>query len=222
VAEEAISAMSSLGATIVDPADIPNVSDVFDPEFTVLLFEFKVDMRRYLKDLEVSQVRSLEGCIDYNNAHADAELKWFGQEIFELAQDTDGLGDPAYQEALKTEKALMINGINEVMGRYDLDAIVSLTGEPPWTIDLSNGDHFLTASSTPAAVAGFPSICVPAGYAFGEMPVGVSFIGTAWSEPTLIKLAYGFEQGTKVRHPPRFIPSLGVRDYVQRSLAGTR
>jgi amidase len=222
VAEEAISAMSSLGATIVDPADIPNVSDVFDPEFTVLLFEFKVDMRRYLKDLEVSQVRSLEGCIDYNNAHAEQELKWFGQEIFEAAQDTDGLGDPVYQDALKTEKALMINGINEVMGRYDLDAIVSLTGEPPWTIDLSNGDHFLTASSTPAAVAGFPSISVPAGYAFGEMPVSVSFIGTAWSEPTLIKVAYGFEQGTKVRHAPRFIPSLGVRDYVQRSLSGAR
>jgi len=218
VADRAISTMSSLGATIVDPTDIPNVADVFDPEFTVLLFEFKVDLRTYLRGLVSSPVRSLQDCIDFDTSHADEEMKWFAQEVFDAAQATDGLNDPVYKEALKTEKTLMINGINDTIAKNDLDAIVSLTGEPPWTIDLSNGDHFLTSSSTPAAVAGFPSICVPAGYAFGEMPVGISFIGRAWSEPTLIKLASGFEHGTKVRHAPRFVPSLGVRDFVPRSL----
>jgi amidase len=93
---------------------------------------------------------------------------------------------------------------------------MSLTDSPPWSTDLVNGDHFLTASSTPAAVAGFPSICVPAGYSFGELPVGISLIGRAWSEPTLIKLAYAFEQGTKVRHAPRYLPTLGVEDFVPR------
>jgi Amidase len=108
------------------------------------------------------------------------------------------------------------DGINGVLDRLDLDAIVSLTGSPSWTTDLVNGDHFLTASSTPAAVAGFPNLTVPAGFVFGELPVGINFIGRQWDEPTLIKLAFGFEQGTKARHAPRFLSSLGTRDFVPR------
>jgi amidase len=216
VAEAAISELSRLGATIVDPADIPNVNDVFDPEFTVLLFEFKADIAAYLSELRNTSMRTLADLIAFNDAHADQEMRWFGQEIFLLAEQTDGLDDPAYKAALQTSKRLMQDGINGVMSRFDLDAIVSLTGSPSWTTDLVNGDHFLTASSTPAAVAGFPNLTVPAGFVFGELPVGINFIGRQWDEPTLIKLAFGFEQGTKARHAPRFLSTLGTRDFVPR------
>ncbi len=216
VAEAAISQMSRLGATIVDPADIPNVNDVGGPEFTVLLFEFKVDVAKYLSELSNTSMRTLADLIAFNDAHADQEMPWFGQEIFLLAEQTDGLDDPEYKTALATSKQLMQDGINGVLSRFDLDAIMSLTGSPPWTTDLVNGDHFLTASSTPAAVAGYPNITVPAGFSFGELPVGINFIGGQWAEPTLIKLASGFEQGTKARHAPKFLASLGVRDFVPR------
>jgi amidase len=102
------------------------------------------------------------------------------------------------------------------MDKFDLDAIVSLTGSPSWTTDLVNGDHFLTASSTPAAVAGFLNVTVPAGFVFDELPVGISFIGRQWAEPTLIRLAHGFEQGTRARHAPKFVASLAVRDFIPR------
>src|SRR5574341_1767092 len=216
IAEAAISELSRLGAVIVDPADIPNVSDAFGPEFTVLLFEFKADMASYLSELTNTSMRTLADLIAFNDAHADQEMRWFGQEIFLLAEQTTGLDDPGDKAALQTSKQLMQDGINGVMSRFDLDAIVSLTGSPSWTTDLVNGDHFLTASSTPAAVAGFPNLTVPAGFAFGELPVGINFIGRQWAEPTLIKLANGFEQGTKARHAPKFLGSLAVRDFIPR------
>jgi amidase len=216
IAEAAIREMSRLGATIVDPADIPNVADTFGPEFTVLLFEFKADIAAYLSELRNTSMRTLADLIEFNLANADAEMRWFGQELFLAAEATTGLDDPAYLEALRTSKRLAQDGINSVLRAHDLDAIVSLTNSPPWTTDLVNGDHFLTASSTPAAVAGYPNVTVPAGYSFGELPVGVNFIGGEWSEPTLIKLASGFEHGTRVRHAPRFLPTLGVRDFVPR------
>src|SRR6266545_2737395 len=216
IAEAAISQMSRLGAIIVDPADIPNVNDVFGPEFTVLLFEFKADIAAYLSELDNTSMRTLADLIAFNDAHADQEMRWFGQEIFLLAEQTGGLDDPAYLTALETSKRLMQDAINETMDKFDLDAIVSLTGSPSWTTDLVNGDHFLTASSTPAAVAGYPNVTVPAGFAFEELPVGVNFIGTQWAEPALIKLAHGFEQGTKARHAPKFLDSLGVRDFIPR------
>jgi amidase len=215
IAEAAISQISRLGATVVD-ADIPNVNDVFGPEFTVLLFEFKADMASYLSELSNTSMRTLADLIAFNDAHADQEMRWFGQEIFLLAEETGGLDDPEYRAALETSKRLMQEAIDGVLDRFDLDAVVSLTGSPSWTTDLVNGDHFLTASSTPAAVAGYPNLTVPAGFAFGELPVGINFIGRQWAEPTLIKLAYGFEQGTKVRHAPRFLSSLAVRDFVPR------
>jgi amidase len=216
VAEQAISELSRLGATIVDPADIPNVNDVGGPEFTVLLFEFKADMAAYLSELTNTSMRTLADLIAFNDAHADQEMRWFGQEIFLLAEQTTGLDDPEYLEALRTSKRLMQDGINGVMARFDLDAIVSLTGSPSWTTDLVNGDHFLTASSTPAAVAGFPNLTVPAGFVFDELPVGINFIGRQWDEPTLIKLGFGFEQGTRARKAPRFLATLGTRDFVPR------
>jgi amidase len=216
IADAAIGELSRLGATVVDPADIPNVADIFGPELTVLLFEFKADIAAYLSELERTSMRTLADLIAFNDAHAEQELRWFGQEIFLLAEQTTGLDDPAYLEALQTAKRLAQEGIDGTLDRLDLDAIVSLTNSPPWTTDLVNGDHFLTASSTPAAVAGYPNITVPAGFSFGELPVGINFIGRRWGEPTLIKLAHGFEQGTRVRHAPRFLPTLGVRDFIPR------
>jgi amidase len=216
VAEQAIADLSRLGATIVDPADIPNVADAFNPEFTVLLFEFKADIAAYLSELRHTSMRTLADLIAFNDAHADQEMPWFGQEIFLLAEATDGLDDPVYKDALATSKRLMQDGINSTMDRFDLDAIVSLTGSPSWTTDLVNGDHFLTASSTPSAVAGYPSISVPAGFSLDTLPVGISFVGRQWGEPTLIKLAYGFEQGTGARRVPRFLPTFAVRDFVPR------
>jgi amidase len=218
VAEEAFKAMANLGATMIDGADI-NQDQAFDPEFTVLLYEFKNDINLYLAGLTSSSVRTLKDLIKYNDDHAAVEMPWFGQELFLLAQLSGPLTDPVYLDALKTSKKLMRDAINGVMDQYNLDAVVTLTSNPPWTTDLVNGDHFLTGSSTPAAVAGFPSITVPAGYSFGELPVGVSFIGRAWDEPKLIKLASGFEAGTKARHAPKYIPSLGVQDFVPRSVA---
>ena len=216
IAEAAIADLSRLGATVVDPTDIPDMDQVGDPEFTVLLCEFKDDIAAYLSELRHTDMRTLADLIAFNEANADRELRWFGQEIFLLSEATGGTADPAYADALATSKRLAQNGIDQTMDRHNLDAIFSLTASPPWTTDLVNGDHFLTGSSTPAAVAGYPNITVPAGFSFGELPVGVNFIGRRWSEPTLIKLAYGFEQGTKARHAPRFVPSLGVKEFLPR------
>jgi amidase len=216
VAEAAIADLSRLGATVVDPADIPNVADISDPELTVLLYEFKADIAAYLAELRNTSMRTLADLIAFNEANAERELRWFGQEIFLLSEATGGTADPAYADALATSKRLAQQGIDQTMDRHDLDAIFSLTASPPWTTDLVNGDHFLTGSSTPAAVAGYPNITVPAGFSHGELPVGVNFIGRRWSEPTLIKLAYGFEQGTRARHAPRFLPTLGVKEFLPR------
>jgi amidase len=222
VAEEAIQAMKDLGAIVIDPVEIPGVFDVFDAELTVLIFEFKVDLHRYLAELKNTSMRSLADLIDFNDSHADQEMPWFGQELFLLAEDTDGLHDPVYKDALRLEKTVMINGIRSALAANNLDAIFSLTGSPSWTTDLVNGDHFLTASSWPAAIAGFPNITVPAGYSFEELPVGINFFGDAWSEPSLIGLAYAFEQGTNVRHAPKFLETLGTHDFVPRGARAGR
>jgi len=216
IGEAAIADLRRLGATVVDPADIPGVNDIGGPEFTVLLCEFKDDIAAYLSELRNTDMRTLADLIAFNEANAERELRWFGQEIFLQAEATGGTADPAYAEALATSKRLAQNGIDQTLERFDLDAIFSLTASPPWTTDLVNGDHFLLGSSTPAAVAGYPNITVPAGFSFGELPVGVNFIGRRWAEPTLLKLAYGYEQGTHHRHAPRFVPTLGVREFLPR------
>ena len=216
IGEAAIADLRRLGATVVDPTDIPGVDDIGGPEFTVLLCEFKDDIAAYLSELRNTDMRTLADLIAFNEANAERELRWFGQEIFLQAEATGGTADPAYAEALATSKRLAQNGIDQTLERFDLDAIFSLTASPPWTTDLVNGDHFLLGSSTPAAVAGYPNITVPAGFSFGELPVGVNFIGRRWAEPTLLKLAYGYEQGTHHRHAPRFLPTLGVREFLPR------
>ena len=154
-------------------------------------------------------MKSLADIIAYNAAHKDQEMPYFGQDIMIQAQEKGPLTEKKYLDALANDlKQSRTDGIDATMEKYKLDAIVAPTGGPAWTTDLINGDHFSGASSTPAAVAGYPNINVPAGFTH-NLPVGISFFGRAYSEPTLLRIAYSYEQATKHRRPPRFIPSLG-------------
>jgi amidase len=205
LADAALERMKALGAVIVDPADIPNVGAYDDSELLVLLYEFKTDLNGYLGALGPgAKVHSLADVIAFNDANRDREMPFFGQELMLQAQKKSSLTEKEYKDALaKDLKLSRKEGIDAVMDRLHLDAIVVPTGNPPWTTDLINGDHVVGSSTTPAAVAGYPSITVPAGFAFGQ-PVGITFIGRAWSEATLIKFAYAYEQATKHRHSPTF------------------
>jgi len=205
IAEAAIEQMKALGAVMVDPADIPNVGAYDDSELAVLLYEFKSDLNAYLGALGPSaKVHSLADVIAFNEASRDREMPFFGQELMLQAQKKGSLTEKEYKDALaKDLKLSRKEGIDAVMDRLHLDAIVAPTGNPPWTTDLINGDHVVGSSTTPAAVAGYPSITVPAGFAYGQ-PVGISFIGRAWSEAALIRFAYAYEQATRHRRPPTF------------------
>ena len=208
----AIGEMKRMGAVIVDPADIPTAGKFDDSEFEVLLYEFKADLNQYLAGLGTrAPVHTLKEIIDFNERNKEREMPYFGQEIFLRAEAKGPLTDKAYRDALKKDLRLSrAEGIDAVMRKHKLDAIVAPTGGPSWPTDLVNGDHFSGSSSTPAAVAGYPNINVPAGYVFG-LPVGISFFGAAYSEPTLIRLAYAFEQATKFRKPPQFLPGVELR-----------
>lgn len=203
VMEEAIALMASAGAVIVDPTNLDNASEIGAPEFEVLLYEFKTDIALYLETRTPGSPRDLAGLIDFNNANAEEELKWFGQGLFELSESKGPLTDQAYLDALELGQRLAgEEGIDKVLADNNLDAIVAPTGSPAWPTDLINGDHFLGGSSSMAAVAGYPLVTVTAGYSFG-LPVGITFMGGAWSEPTLIKLASGFEAVRGARKKPR-------------------
>jgi amidase len=203
--DAAIAAMKAQGAIIVDPADIPTASRLDDCELEILLYEFKAGLNTYLETRgRAAAVHSLKDLIAFNTRERQREMPFFGQEILVMAEKKGPLTSAAYRKALTTCRARARTlGIDAVMTRLRLDAIVAPTGSPAWPTDLVNGDHFLGASSTPAAVAGYPSITVPAGFAYG-LPVGVSFIGRPWTEAKLIGFAYAYEQATKHRKPPAF------------------
>jgi amidase len=208
IAEAAIADMKRQGAVVVDPVNIPTLGKFDDSEFDVLLYEFKADLRRYLAWLgSASPVHSLEDIIAFDDAHKDQEMPYFAQEIMMQAEKKGPLTEPRYKAALaKNHRLSRTLGIDAVMTRYSLDALVAPTGGPAWLTDLVNGDGGTGAApgpSTVAAVAGYPHITVPAGFVRG-LPVGISLFGRAWSEATLIRLAYAYEQATKRRRPPTF------------------
>jgi amidase len=209
IMEDAIRAMRDAGAVIVDPANIPTQAQLGGATaLTVLLFEFKHDLNAYLATRTGVPIATLADAIAFDDAHADQELRYFGQELFLQAEATTGLDDPAYLAALDRSLTLSRQqGIDRVMTDLQLDALVAPTGGPTGLIDLVDGDRGVTSSSTPAAQAGYPIVTVPAGFSF-ELPVNVSFIGRAFSEPRLIAIAHAFEQATRARRPPRFIPAL--------------
>lgn len=172
--------------------------------YQVMLYEFKDGINRYLSSLDSSiPYRTLDDLIEFNSRDS-VELRWFGQEIFEAAREKGGLESQEYKIALeRMHQASRRNGIDRLLREYNLDALIAPTGSPAWKTDLILGDHFTGGSSSLAAIAGYPSITVPAGFIEG-LPVGISFFGTAWSEPVLIEIAYGYEQATMHRRPPQF------------------
>ncbi|MCP3060318.1 amidase [Myxococcus sp. K38C18041901] len=212
LAEQALEVMRSKGAIIIDPAPIPNVEKLQEHEFEVMLYEFKAGTEAWLASLgDKTKLRTLADLIRYNEEHSDRELPYFGQELFRQAQARGPLTDSKYRKALAAcRKLSREQGVDAVMRKHRLDALVAPTEAPPSLIDLVNGDHWLGSSSTPAAVSGYATLTVPAGYVRG-LPVGLSFIGQAWSEPTLIKLAYAYEQATRHRRPPGFLPTAELR-----------
>jgi amidase len=206
--EDAIRQLRELGATIIDPADIATAGKWGDAEFEVLLYEFKAGINEYLAALGPNApMKRLSDLIAFNDQHRDTEMPFFAQEIFEMAQKKGPLTDPKYRKALASCRQLSrVRGIDATLRQHRLDAIVAPSGSPTWLIDHVNGDHELGSSYGPAAVAGYAGITVPAGYIAG-IPVGLSFFAGRWSEPTLIRLAYAYEQATHHRHAPDYRPN---------------
>ena len=203
-----IETIRGLGAEIVDPIEIAREDAVGDPELQVMLWEFKADLNAYLTSHGVPDDRdTLDELIAYNERNRQRVMPIFGQELFHAAAAKTGLDDPAYREALSASGERTRNAIKAVFAKHDLDALLAPTNAPAWKTDWVNGDRFSVSSSSPAAVSGYPSVTVPAGHVSG-LPVGVSFTGLAFTEATLIQMAYAFEQATKVRVEPTYIPTL--------------
>jgi amidase len=217
--EGALEVLRRQGAILVDPADFANIDEINSSpdELAVLLYELKADLAAYCaprvpdytrRDWPV--VRTLADVIAFNNEHRKDEMPFFGQELFLQAQEKGPLTDKAYLDAVAAGRRRGgAEGIDAVLDRNQLDAIVAPTGGPAWPTDPLNGDHFLGASSTPAAIAGYPLITVPAGTCLG-LPVGLTFMGRAWSEPVLLRLAYAYEQASRQRRAPRFLPTMAI------------
>ncbi len=209
IAEEAVAVLKRLGAVIVDPADLPEDRNLGKAEYEVLLYEFKADLNAYLAAMgPAAPMKTLKDLIAFNNQNASRSMPYFGQEIFIEAEAKGPLTDKAYLDALATcRRVSRTEGIEAVMDKHKLDALVAPTSGPASLIDLVNGDAGGGSASTFPAVAGYPHITLPAGHVFG-LPVGLSFFGRAFSEPTLFRLAFAFEQATKARQAPRLLPTV--------------
>ncbi|HVM92093.1 MAG TPA: amidase [Terriglobales bacterium] len=208
--ERSLDVLRKQGATLVDPADIDSFGKFDDTEMLVMLYEFKAGLNAYLAHLTSSPVRTLKDVIDFNERNREKEMPWFGQDLFIKAEAKGPLTEKEYTDALaKNHELARAEGIDALMAKHELDAIVAPTGSPAWLTDLVNGDHVAGGSSNAAAVAGYPNINVTAGFISG-LPVGISFFGRAWSEPVLIKLAYAFEQATKGRQAPKLLPHISA------------
>jgi amidase len=213
--EEAIAIVKSAGAVVIDPTDLPSAQALFAgvDETTVLFYDFPFDIAAYLATRTGLAMHTLADLIAFNSAHADIEMPYFGQEIFLICENSGITADQYAASLVNAHLLAREQGIDAVLQQFNLDAIITPTNQPAWTTDLIDGDHFQVADSTPAAVAGYPHITVPGGTAFG-LPLGLSFTGTAWSEPKLIALAYSFEQAAKARLEPKFLPTLPAKERV--------
>ncbi len=196
---------------MVDPAEIVTLGKFDESELLLFMYELKADLNAYLARLGPNApVRTLKDIIDFNDRNRQKEMPYFGQDLFIKAEAKGPLTEKAYTDALeKNHQLARTDGIDATMDKFHLDAIVAPTGGPAWLTDLLNGDHVAGGSSNAAAVAGYPNINVTAGFISG-LPVGISFFGRAWSEPTLIRLAFAFEQATKARQAPRFLSTIGA------------
>ncbi len=208
---QVIKDLEACGATVIDELELTPVSDLRDSEMTVMTTQFKDGLNNYLEQrAPKAAVSSLSEVIAFNLEHAENVMTWFSQELLELSQSTTGLNDEKYLAALKTCKTLSQDqGIDHLLKTHDLDAIIAPTTSTPWLIDWINGDNRSGGSAAPAAIAGYPSITVPAGYVAG-LPVGVSFFASAWQEARLLNLAYAYEQYSQRRVPPQFKDTIGV------------
>jgi amidase len=214
---KAVEAMKSEGAEVVDPVEITTLGQYGRSEYEVLLYEFKADLAAYLAARPGASILNVEDLIAFNKAHADREMPFFGQEVLDEAAKKGPLTDKAYRDALAACRELTrAKGIDAALEKHKLDALVVLTGGPAHLTDLVNGDSDTGGSSSLAAISGYPSITLPAGWVSG-LPIGISFIGRAWSEPALIRLAFDLEQALGMRRPPRFLPTveLPARGLVQ-------
>src|SRR5687768_14589497 len=213
VFEHCIEVLKHLGAIVIDPADVPNFNKFDKTEEDVLHYEFKADLNKYLKSVDGTVgIRSLEDVIEFNEENSHKVMPYFGQEHMVLAQETKSLREKKYRDALaRNFRLTRKEGIDAAIRKHKLDAIIVPSGGPAWLIDLVDGDsnNWDMESTSPAAVAGYPHITVPAGYTFG-LPVGISFLAKAWQEPALIKFAYAFEQATQFRRQPRFLPTASL------------
>jgi len=207
IMEDAIRVMKDLGAEVLDPVKIETSQSDDNAELEALLYEFKADLNAYLAALDrTAAVHSLQELIAFNEAHRDKEMPYFGQELFHKAQEKGDLSSPDYIKVVERVRRLSREeGLDATLNRDKLDAVVAPTDSPAWPTDWVNGDHCTGSSSSPAARAGYPSITVPAGFIHG-LPVGISFFSRAFSEPLLIRLAYAFEQATRHRRAPEFLP----------------
>jgi amidase len=209
--EQELAVLKAQGATLVD-VQVPNIDKYNDSELEVLLAEFRPDLEAYLAGYAPhAPVKTMADVIAFNDRNAGRELQHFGQEHLVAAQAKPGLDDKAYREALaNNHKYARTEGIDKIMREEKLDALVAPTGGTAWLTDYINGDHYGGSFSSPAAVAGYPHVTVPAGYVHG-LPVGLSFVGGAWSEATLIGMAYAYEQASRRRRAPTFPASVNVK-----------